>query len=174
MTNKPFVLLVGGVLVSLVVLYLVKLQDPLGGKAPDVIEQLTGAKTICENRVQDLKQAGINGKDRYEVAQVQADKCIGYLMGVLDQGSGDRAEIEKRLDSTTAACNAFCQWADQELQRQYTKGPVGNIDLAACLSAVLKLFDAQERANREAVKKSLEGCKFRSWHDIPAGTGALK
>lgn len=160
------------IVLGLVIWYFSNICDPLDGKTPAVIEQFTGVKTLCENRVKDLKEAGINGKAKYEAVQLETNKCIGYLKGVLDQGSGDSEEIKKRLDRVSEKCNDFDQWAKAQLPVGPPEGLL--VDLAKAAPDFLKLLDKQEKDRREAVKKSLDGCLLRSWQDISAETGALK
>jgi hypothetical protein len=85
-------LALGGVVVGIVCLLLVAAnqQDPLQGQTTDLLSQLTGLRTMCKNRVQSLKGEGIDGAGEYEKAQVEANKFIGYLKGVLDQGAETR------------------------------------------------------------------------------------
>lgn len=168
-----WVLIVLGIFVlGFVIWYLSNIPDPLDGKTPAVIEQFTGVKTLCENRVKDLKEAGINGKAKYEAVQLETNKCIGYLKGVLDQGSGDSEEIKKRLNRVSEKCNDFNQWAMSRLPKGAAE--LSLVDLSKAASDILKLLDKQEKDRREAVKMSLDGCLLRSWQDIPVGTGALK
>jgi hypothetical protein len=85
----------------------------LGGPpvdTPEIVSELTGVKTICENRVRDLKGAGINGEAEYEKVQVEANKCIGYLKGVIASGNGDQEEIKSRLDLVSDKCGLPHGW----------------------------------------------------------------
>lgn len=167
------VIVLGIFLLGLVIWYLSNIRDPWDGKTPAVIEQFTGVKTLCENRVKNLKGAKIDGEAEYVKVQLETNKCIGWLQGILDKGYGDDdEEIEKRLKRVDEMCNEFNQWAESQLLKGAAESIPG--DLAKAASDVLKLLDKQEKDRREAVKKSLENCKLSSWADIPARAGALK
>jgi hypothetical protein len=173
--NGLFVL--GAVLLIAGLAYVVwtNLQDPLQGKTPDILEQLTVVKTRAENGARLLKDAGIDGRRQYEDLQVEANGCIGYLRSVLDTGGGDEKGIREHLDRLARKCNSFRDWADGQLQNTGRKGSVEaiNLDLAGLVTAILKLLDQQQADRRERVKASLNDCKLRGWQDIPGGQGAL-
>lgn len=158
--------------VGLVAFFIYKTADPMKGTTPDAMEALSDAKSVCEGRVQRLKAKSIDGAAQYEIAQRAANSCIGYLIGVIDQGSGNKDEIKKRLDDVSAKCNDFQRWSDQQLQTGAIEGK--EIDLApSILDVVMGAVNKQEMDRRNEVKKSLEKCRLQSWSEIPAGTGAL-
>lgn len=130
---------------------------------------LSQEKTLCENKVQALKAKGIDGEAQYEKAQAAASACVGYLQGVVDQGSGDKEAIKEQLVQLRSASGDFRSWAAQKLDTGTYGDAAENVDPLDLATAALKLLDAQEQERRKAVKDSLEKCKFRSWNDINVG-----
>ena len=164
-----------GIILGLAALAAYKQRDRFYGKTPVILAQFAEAKTVSENRVQELKAKQINGRREYEKAQVAVNKCIAYLEGVLDQPDlTDEAEIDDQLKKATDACDDFRNWADKQLAAPDGQTGAVSINLADCLSAILKDVQSKDEKRREAVKKALDEYRFRSWSDIPAGTGAVK
>jgi hypothetical protein len=156
------------------VVFLSKTQDPLGGQTANLEAYLSEEKTLCESRAQDLQAKRIDGRAEYEKPQAAANACIAYLIGMLDQGSGDKNQLADRMARLNSASVRFRTWAAQQLGAGHGAEAM-TIDPLALASAIRKLLDAQEKDRREQVKKSLEKYKFRSWEDIRAGkAGALK
>jgi hypothetical protein len=158
----------GVVVVALIAIgvFIWKTRDPLDGHGPDVMAYLTEERTLCENKVQELQAKAIDGTAEYEKAQAADHACIGYLVGVVDQGSSDKEKTEERFRRLRSESVAFRNWAAQQLQIRGAEKD--EFDPIAMASAALKLLDGQEQARRKAVKDSLEKAKFRSWNDIKA------
>jgi hypothetical protein len=160
-----WLLVVVGVGVVGVVIW--RTRDPLDGQGPDVMAYLTEEKTLCESMAQQLQAKGIDGSAEYDKVQAADHACIGYLVGVVDQGSGDQQKMQERFSRLRTESINFRTWAMQQLH-QYGAGE-DKIDPVAMVAAALKQLVGQEEARRKAVKETLEKCKLRSWEEIRSG-----
>jgi hypothetical protein len=163
--------LAGLVLASAALAGLAACTGQASKETPGIAARLTELKTLCEGRVQALKQARVDGSRQYGGVESSANACVSYLTTALAGEAWDRKEIEGHLSKVEGRAAAFLRWADGKLH----PGQVGaqGVDLVACLSSLVRLLDEHDGKRRAALIKELEKCKFRSWGDIPLGTGHM-
>jgi hypothetical protein len=147
-------------------------SEPLRKNAPEIASKLTDLKTACESNVQALKQEGIDGRTKYEKAQRAANSCISYLTTALADAGGDETTMRKQLANVEKETNLFLAWADDKLHAAQAGRWLAY--LAPYLTALLEYARKEDKQRRDDLIRELDKCKFRSWSDIQAGTGAVK
>jgi hypothetical protein len=165
--------LVGAAVVAGAAIWFASCQEQAKRQARDIAPQLSALKDSCENRVGPLKRAGIDGSGEYEKAQVAANSCIAYLNASLASGSCEEDKLKGHLAGAQRAAGEFVAWADAKLRPGETGASVPDL-VAAVAGAVLDYWLKRDQAERDRLIKELEKYRFRSWEEIPAGTGAVK
>jgi hypothetical protein len=88
--------------------------------------------------------------------------------------AGFEGKLKAHLAEAERASRGFVEWADDNLPRKQT-GATSLPDVAAAVArALLDHWLKKDQAERNALIKELEKYRFRSWEEIPAGTGYAK
>jgi hypothetical protein len=150
---------------------------PVVPKLPDIQARLAQAKTFCEDKAHQVKEAARlgrikpkgsrEGEDYYATAKAHYDGVIAYTCSAMQRGFEDKDEkiIFDKLGEANVKMMAFTSKADSLLAQHGAWGPLGDaIDLFP------DWFKSLRKQNQEVIdklKSDLEKCTMREWNQIP-------
>jgi hypothetical protein len=152
---------------------------PGGKNLPSITSYLDQAKSLCEGRAIEAKEAaekpnGISdnelakGRALYLSAKTEVNGYITFLQTAAARRfreKDDAEQVEKRLKRADKEVNAFLAWADEVMKSQ-----VGAADpLAALLEQLQNVLQRIQEGDQKMIdqlKEALEKCRFRDWSEL--------
>ena len=179
-----------GVLIGTVVLAC--LADRAGAEddTPDLVGRLAREKSYAESGVAQLKRwvkkpsALLKGQQLYDEARGAADGTIAHLLAALAApGQPDQdPKLRQELDTLAEKRLAFSRHVKDALEPvapQGTKAGVADALAEAAggiveglmkgVAALWKVWRKPDEARRETLRHQVEGEKWRSFGEVPAG-----
>lgn len=146
---------------------------------PDIIADLTGTKTCCENNATAAKQLAAQqrgrnqeldkGRKLYQAVETETGTLIVFLRAALARrfNGDDPAKVQAAFERGYTSEGEFLDWAVK-----FTKPPAGACGAAApadFLKAITDWIEQVRKQNDEAVnqlRSDLDACRMTPWRKL--------